>query len=644
MRLISVEIDGYKRFSSKSKINVDGKLISIVGPNEAGKTSVLEAIRLLRDSEPVQYEFLSRRLDIEEGHVVVKALFLLEPDDIEHLNHLYSPSPEHIWLEVSKRRDGQLELEMEPRPHRDIESRNQLGIDLERVLQSPKVRKEIEDQEVGSEAFNSEDVEAVQEALASQNRTISDAIIDDLEELIESLKTVDGRPKYSDAIFSRAQRVMKHERLPHPYELARALAAEGIPKATFFDDEARSLESKYDLSVHASSPPKALSNLAGVAELNLSALLQAIEIQEDDRIAEILEEANNKLAEVYAAWTHTGVRPHLQRAEGTTLSILVSNQNRGYMKFNERSAGLRSFVSLVASCISAPEGRPPIFLVDEAEQHLHYDAQADLIEVFNDQDAVPQIIYTTHSAGCLPDDLGADVRIVEPIPDSDNSQIRNSFWTDEPGFSPLLLGMGASTLAFFPTRDAVICEGPTELVMLGSLIREATDSQNLQFQIVPGSANARPARIAGFDLEAPGVAWLVDGDDGGRKLTKKIHEEGVPMNRIIPIGGASNSGLTVEDLVSAEVYASAVNEEIGRRGASERISALDIQGPKRVDQVESWCVENGVAIPGKVAVAHHVVRLKSEHTIVDPDQASAVRDLHSALRDAILRAEDEAPA
>lgn len=49
MRLTRIEFNGYKRLAQTS-CNVDGKLIAFVGPNEAGKSSVLEALAWLDTS------------------------------------------------------------------------------------------------------------------------------------------------------------------------------------------------------------------------------------------------------------------------------------------------------------------------------------------------------------------------------------------------------------------------------------------------------------------------------------------------------------------------------------------------------------------------------------------------------------------
>ena len=48
MRLMRIEFRGFKRLVSAS-CNVDGKLVAFLGPNEAGKSSVLEGLAWLTD-------------------------------------------------------------------------------------------------------------------------------------------------------------------------------------------------------------------------------------------------------------------------------------------------------------------------------------------------------------------------------------------------------------------------------------------------------------------------------------------------------------------------------------------------------------------------------------------------------------------
>ena len=173
------------------------------------------------------------------------------------------------------------------------------------------------------------------------------------------------------------------------------------------------------------------------------------------------------------------------------------------------SDGMRAFIALLAYTAVNAEGlTPPVLLVDEAELHLHYAAQADLVQVLTEQTAASQVIYTTHSAGCLPEDIGTGVRLVVPIDGADRSRVINWFWDDdEPGFGPLLHGMGyaAGAFAFTPARFAVFAEGATELVLLPTLLREATGRRRIEFQVAPGLALVNRDTASTLKIEAARV-------------------------------------------------------------------------------------------------------------------------------------------
>jgi energy-coupling factor transporter ATP-binding protein EcfA2 len=53
MRLIAVSLRGYKRFEDRAKLNLDAKLVALVGPNEAGKSTILQALRRLDAPAPI---------------------------------------------------------------------------------------------------------------------------------------------------------------------------------------------------------------------------------------------------------------------------------------------------------------------------------------------------------------------------------------------------------------------------------------------------------------------------------------------------------------------------------------------------------------------------------------------------------------
>lgn len=161
-------------------------------------------------------------------------------------------------------------------------------------------------------------------------------------------------------------------------------------------------------------------------------------------------------------------------------------------------------------------------LVDEAETHLHYDAQPDLVDALMKERSARQVIYSTLSIGRLPPDLGCGIRAVEQTP-QECSRVRNSYWTVEPagaervGYTPLLFAMGDRLLSLTVPRAGVLVEGPADTVLLPTLFRETTSLEVLPYRFAPRVADLLQAAIAELNFHAGEVTVLVDGDQGGRE-------------------------------------------------------------------------------------------------------------------------------
>lgn len=632
MRLVSAELHGYRRFGEPTKIDLYGRLIAIVGPNEAGKSSILQALQWSDDGGAVPSWDRTRRGDVDDNQVVVSLRWLVEPDDRAAIAHLHGgddPKRAH-WLIVSRRANGELTTSLEPRLVRDPSPRREL---LESLLTARKTEHWLSDDLTRDTPAHPTRLNQISSALAGNDPTLGDDIIANLREIATLLGGDDNYAQLAEMLNA----VAEHESQPHPNAEAREILYDRVPDFLTFGEQERALETQYDLQTIAANPPPAISNLAKLAGLDLGDLHATIARDDSGDVVRILAQANARLAEEFKAWTQYPINVRLDN-DLFILRIHVSTGGGGFSKLGERSDGLKQFVALIALTAAERRGMAPILLIDEAESHLHYDAQADLMQVFARQDTAAQIIYTTHSAGCLPEDLGAGIRVVEPLPASDHSRVRNRFWTNEPGYFPLLLGMGAATLAFVPVRDAVITEGPSELVLLPTLLREATGREALGYQIAPGASNVKPAAIAGLDLQAPKTAWLVDGDRGGVELRKKLTRNGIPKDRIVTLGQGHESRLVLEDLVRREEYLWAVNEELRLRseGAAEEMNDVDLSNVNRPASVDAWCQAEGYEPLGRINVANHILERRVGKRIVDPTRLPVLVALDKAITAAIF--------
>jgi predicted ATP-dependent endonuclease of OLD family len=276
-------------------------------------------------------------------------------------------------------------------------------------------------------------------------------------------------------------------------------------------------------------------------------------------------------------------------------------------------------------------------MIDEAERHLHYDAQADVISVFERQREAAKVIYTTHSAGCLPHDLGTGIRAVLPTyadenftEQTDQSRIVDSIWVHGEGFSPLLFALGASVFAFSSVQRAAVTEGLSDALLLPSLIREATGKARLAYQIVPGFAQAPKADADNFDLMASRVAFVADSNEGGRLHIEGLKPFGVRPEQVAWLGDDPTAEIDLEDLLAVGVYVDAINSELHRWYPDLSITPDDIPETGRSHAVEAWAASRDANV-NKPAVAQRILDRRDSAHLVAPPHRGTLRALDRKL-------------
>ena len=225
---------------------------------------------------------------------------------------------------------------------------------------------------------------------------------------------------------------------PDPAAAVRRRLGEMLPVALLFSERDRNLPSAFALSEDTlHDVPDSVQNLADMAGLSLSQLFS--DVAEGNRAAHgtSIKRANTTLKRKFQdSWRQSDLSVSFN-LENTTLFIEIVQDEDVVTPIDERSAGLRMYVALVAFLERRSHEVMPILLIDEAETHLHLDAQSDLVASFSRQQEVAKVIYTTHSPACLPADLGTNIRAVLPSPtNSQESTLENSFWRNASGFTP----------------------------------------------------------------------------------------------------------------------------------------------------------------------------------------------------------------
>lgn len=662
MRLIKLRLEKFRRFADPQSLDLNEDLIALVGPNEAGKSSILAALNLLGRYQCPSEADRTRGL---YGAASIAGLFVLGDDDREAVSAIHGASEvTHSRVELRSDETGPL-WGLTPRPCRDLGPRRSCRTAIGKLDDDPAldVQYSTDDQWPWDPALPG----VVASYLESEDETLQDHALDSFESLAQRLQGIqfppqettakDFSPRLSkndsarrrkrNAAARSLRQLAEAERRPSPELAAISVLQNRMPAIVTFEDADRQLESDYQLAEVAAAPPPALRHLCRTAGLDLAAAQRDVEGGRIPHVVKMVEDANATLRERFEeTWSQSKVYPHLSPPTDGVLRVMIATDGGAdYSYPHERSDGLRWFMALHAF-LAASGTDAPILLVDEAETHLHYDAQADLIDVLMNQEIASKVIYTTHSVGCLPPDLGCGIRAALPESDNERSRIANSYWSvdcgkdDRVGYTPLLFAMGAQLLSLTVPKYAVIAEGPSDAILLPSLLREAGGLRKLPYRVVPGLAELADAHVGAIAHHAGSVVCLTDDDESGTRIRGRL-EGSLDQSAIMHLGQVA-PGCTLEDLVKADLFAQAVNDELTTWSlGSFRIEAASVPKTGRWKWLEEVGLRAGSDISslGKVRVAQRMVdarnldgeTLASDVSRVAIDLRRRLGKLHDAI-------------
>lgn len=642
MRLSKAEFSGFGRLAD-AQVNLDHKVVAIVGPNEAGKTTLLKGLAYIDNGESLTVAQRSRGLPhIADDHVVVRVQYRLSEEDQAAVAHLdLNEKPTELWL-FRTAGPGEAVRNVIPAPRKNLDTLTAaLGAVSAAATDAELSTFEPTEPEERDEDYVENELDEMRASFADRLReSLGELGPDagaDVETQAGELDPASWIAEFEQYglggdIRSALERVQAWIDKDDPTgEVARILY-DRAPDILLFSDEDRLLASSYELTEESiQTPPAALRNLSTMASLALDELWRTINNGDEGARETLVEQANQTLQTKFTqVWNQSNISAHL-KINGTSLEIRIKQDGRTITQFHERSAGVQMFVALVAFLTVKGQTVPPVLLIDEAETHLHIDAQADLVNEFMTQTRAAKIIYTTHSPACLPPDLGTNIRAVVPDPDNgQRSVVEGSFWTRGVGYSPLMLAMGAGAAAFSAARKVVLAEGATEMLILPSLIKMALEVEDLDYQVAPGLSEVPIAMYPELDLEGARVAFLVDGDKGGKELRDALVGAGVPEDRIITLGA-----LTLENLLDPDAYAKVIVDLINESSSGEKISPAHL--PKLPDDgtslwptvIRDWAKENGHPLPGKRVIASRLV--EDGLAVPSDDGRRVLRKLHQSL-------------
>ena len=560
MILKSVRIREYKNIRDSGAVDIHHGITCLVGKNESGKSSLLEAMYRLNPSttgHPETFaalrDYPRRRYGQDRERVPetcpITATFELEEKDVRAVEEVHASG-----ILASRRITVSRNYDNETRWHFECDEATV------RAASPPPVREE---------------------ASAASSETRSDRCV-----LGGERREASGTDTIRDLPGS-VRRILE-ERLPRFLYFDEYSVISGrLSLARLQCAEERSLEPGERSAL-------ALLRLAKVDVSNFGAG------EYEARKAALEAAANGLTDEVLRYWTQN---PHLcveldidldGRGEpgAPFIDIRIRNQrHRITLNFNERSQGFTWFFSFLATLSEVRRSDRAILLLDEPGLGLHAAAQRDLLR-FIEEGLAPshQVIYSTHSPFMIAATALERVRTVEDR-DGAGSCVSHAFFDHSRDTRlPLQASLGSELIHSLPVgADTLFVEGPSDHVFLTVLSthleRQGRSSLDSRWTVVPVGGLSGVCAFAALLETRPNVAIIADLQDGEERIAVStagreiLAREGVI--RLTEITGTEEAG--IEDLFAEEFYVGLVN-----RSHAATVEAFEVRGVGRiVERIES---------------------------------------------------------
>lgn len=571
----SVRIQNYKNIRDSGTINLN-EVTALLGKNEAGKTSILEGIRMLSNEDRVQQEDLHD--DVRNENLssvpIIEAKFHLTRDIAEQA---YSIKPNELEridfpaeFDVTKYADGTRRFSSKifnaKRINRVVEMAGEVADTREKALNALSGRNEP----------TSEVEEMVNVLIQIKNYEIQSGefqkvsgVVTKIEEFLDLSEDCNVDSQSFHEIVSGFR---EH------YEDAQADVKPPDPTILFYDD-IDLISDEYQLDGDISRTGCKFEQMLSIGDFSYS---EFTEVPDQtiylDSVSNRVEDRINKL------WSQKEIELDIRVESEEKLKLYIRDLTasdleevrRNLTKPSGRSYGFRWFFSFFVDTIASAhqdEIDEKILLFDDPAVYLHPEGKRDWLDTVEQISDTEQIIYTAHSPYLIDKSQPTRIRIVEDKfdkgtvvredvldPDADPDAL-------EPLRNSLGINLGDSP---FLSKKTVLVEGPSDYYIFTGVINyfsEYEDREHFEFDKISinptNGAEQMPHRASWLSAQNIDFAMLLDSDEGGNSVYEKIENnrfEGVEANKAIRLKTSSREeGLTIEDMFPPSYYIKSFN-------------------------------------------------------------------------------------
>ena len=563
MRLTKARVQGYRSIIDTGYFDVEDRKTILVGPNEAGKTAILQALQKLNPPEGVQlfdplrdYPRARYDEDIKNGNIdfkkftVVEGHFTLEDADKQELPEAY-----HSIIYVFGRRlDNTVWHRLDGGPN--CLTYGELEKDLQRICLHFKATSETQGEQSSVQDAIQSSLESVVSGLTRVSRITAERSKQISDWLNKYFKYLDEDNEKEEKRYDRITDLLVR---PSEYETVLKKCNALLPKFILFSNYFRikpalhlkklseRIERKvldddqYDygnicLLKFLGFTAKELADAGDTTRFDLSRPEQyeKYKAQLDDRDYQLNAATirlTNAIREIWNPTQDSRDANKLRiKVDGQYLKVVVEDDLGVEVELDQRSEGFQWMVSfyVVFFAEASDKHKNSILLLDEPGQSLHALKQAEFRETLSKLSEKNQTLYTTHSPFLVGTNELDKVRVVEMVNRTTGTKVHLCLTaTDSGAILPLqeALGYDLAQSMFFHKKNLVL-EGLTDMWYLEALSEllkaDGKSGINDQIALIPANCASKVVYFA-IILHAQNlkVAALLDSDTEGDQAAKQ---------------------------------------------------------------------------------------------------------------------------
>lgn len=536
MKLKKVEILKYKSFEESQKFDIEDDITILVGMNESGKTSALEAIaksNYFQDDKSFKFNLThdyprKQKKKIDKSGVTPDAIICTYEID----KHLIDEIESDIGKDTVESTEFNITTKYD----------NKNSWSIVKINRKKFIENITNKLGISSKTLNDklEKIQSKEDLAILKSEYTEEKYIQGLSEFDKYFKNEWGWN--NDAISEYVSRIYIKPNKPkflyydEYFSLPSRISIEKLENSNLDEYELKTAKALFEL-----------------ADINTSEILKSEDFE--DFIAE-LEATEAIISEELFRYWATNKNLHItfqidkieetdpsnnRRIVEHILDIRVKNKGVS-LPLKNRSKGFNWFFSFLVwfKRIQEDENSNYILLLDEPGLNLHASAQADLLRFIEDLSDNYQIIYSTHSPFMIASDNLNRVRTV--LETEEGSIISDSIQEKDPNtLFPLQASLGYDLAQnLFVSKKNLLVEGVSDLIILtalsGILEFEKREYLRPDITIVPTGGLEKVATfislLRGSKLE---IACLLDSytdAKGKAKMDNMIAEKIIHKNKI----------------------------------------------------------------------------------------------------------------